>query len=222
MKRAVIIVAGGNGSRMGGDVPKQFMLIGDKPILMHAIDKFYRFDPTMKIIVVLPENQFEYWGQLCNKYHFKINIHLSKGGNTRFQSVKNGLKLIKDEDFIGVHDGVRPLVSTDTLERCFSCAEKNGTAIPVMDAIESIRQVEGENSKAVPRTQFKLVQTPQVFNSKILLPAYDQPYNNEFTDDASVVEALGSKIHLTNGNLENIKITNPIDLEIARLLYSIR
>ncbi|MCU4155141.1 2-C-methyl-D-erythritol 4-phosphate cytidylyltransferase [Carboxylicivirga sp. A043] len=215
MTNYAVIVAGGSGTRMGSSIPKQFLHINDLPVLMHTMNTFHNFDAHIKLILVLPESQIDYWQQLCKEYQFQVNHQIAKGGSTRFESVKNGLSLIKEPALIGVHDGVRPFVSPDTLKRCYHHAKALGNAIPVLDAFESIRQVDDECSKALDRSTIKLVQTPQVFHSDILLPAYNQKYTSLFTDDASVVEAYGKTIHLVAGNRENIKITTPFDLVLA-------
>lgn len=219
MIQSVIIVAGGKGERMQLDIPKQFIEIHSKPILMHTISRFFSFNPEMHIIVVLPENQLNNWTELCKKHAFDIRHEIVAGGSSRFESVKNGLKLAPQEGFIAVHDGVRPLVSPETIDRCFAMAELSGAAIPVSDAIESIRQILPDGSSiAVNRSSYKMVQTPQVFNAKVIQLAYRQEFSNQFTDDASVVEASGYKISLVEGNRENIKITTPFDLIMAEKL----
>ena len=217
MTNCCIIVAGGNGSRMGTELPKQFLLVKGIPVLMHTIRIFYDFDPSLQLILVLPEIEIINWNDLCRKNDFAISHQVIAGGDTRFQSVKNGLSLALDCNLIAVHDGVRPLVSHETLERCFKCAAENGTAIPVLPANESLR--EGSMSESVPvdRSRFYLVQTPQVFKASILQGSYNQAYISEFTDDASVVEHTGTSVHLVLGNRENIKITFPQDLMIAAL-----
>lgn len=212
MLKYAIIVAGGSGKRMGSDIPKQFLEIKRVPVLMHTIRAFYDFDNTIKIILVLPQNQIDYWRNLCDKHHFTLEHQITTGGETRFESVKNGLAMAESPSLIGVHDGVRPFVSPDTLKRCYHHAEVLGNAIPVLDAFESVRVVNNERSKALDRSTIKLVQTPQVFQSKVILNAYKQEYSPLFTDDASVVEANGTIIHLVAGNRENIKITTPSDM----------
>lgn len=219
-KKIALIVAGGKGIRMGSDIPKQFIEIAGKPILMHTLEAFYSYNPNIEIILVLPASQQKYWNDLCKKYQFSIIHKIASGGDTRFHSVKNGLKLIHSPALIAIHDGVRPLVSHDTLERCFSGASTHSTAVPVIDAVDSLRQVSGNSSLAVDRNAFKLVQTPQVFESDLLLKAYKQDYSLAFTDDASVVEQLGININLVEGNRENFKITTSYDLELATLFLS--
>lgn len=218
MKKAVIIVAGGSGSRMKSDIPKQFLLLKDEPILMHTIRAFYNYDVAIKVVLVLPSEQLDYWQQLCEAYSFKIEHQITEGGSSRFHSVQNGLKLINELCLVGVHDGVRPLVNSDTLERCYTGAEINGNAIPVTDSIESIRELQDDSNIAVDRSVYKMVQTPQVFTVEILQEAYKQEFTNLFTDDASVVEKLGIQIHLVEGNRENIKVTTPMDLKIGECL----
>ncbi len=215
MTNYAIIVAGGSGTRMGSEIPKQFLKINGLPVLMHTLNTFYSFDTAIKLILVLPEDQIAYWKELCTTHQFEIVHEIAKGGSTRFESVKNGLALIKTPALIGIHDGVRPFVSHDSLNRCYHHARALGNAIPVLDAYESVREVKNGLSKALDRTSIKLVQTPQVFHSDLLMPAYEQAYNPLFTDDASVVEACGKTIHLVAGNRENIKITTPFDLILA-------
>lgn len=217
MTNCCIIVAGGNGSRMGTELPKQFLLVGGIPVLMHTIRNFYEFDPSLQLVLVLPEIEIINWKDLCRQYQFAISHQVIAGGDTRFQSVKNGLSLALDCKLIAVHDGVRPLVSHETLARCFKCADQNGAAIPVLPANESLR--EGSMSESVPvdRSRFYMVQTPQVFEASILKSSYNQTYIPEFTDDASVVEHTGTAVQLVLGNRENIKITFPEDLMIAEM-----
>ena len=214
-KLYAIIVAGGKGMRMGKDLPKQFLPIDGTPILMHTLQAFYDYDPSMTLIVVLPSDQQAYWSKLCGDYHFTIPHVVVKGGETRFHSVKNGLSCIKGEGLVAVHDGVRPFVHCDTIDRCFAAAQESGAAVPVVEVVDSLRKVEDEESKAVSRRDYRIVQTPQVFDISLLKEAYKQPYTVDFTDDASVVEAYGRKISLVEGNRENIKITSPFDLVIA-------
>ena len=213
--KIAIIVAGGKGLRMQADIPKQFIELCGKPVLMYTLEAFHRYNTTIQLIVVLPAIQIEFWKFLCKKHYFELNHKIVSGGQTRYQSVKNGLKVINDSAIIAVHDGVRPFVSIQTIARCFEDADKYGSAIPVMDLEESIRQVDESGSLSVDRTSYKLVQTPQVFNSEILKKAYEQSFSPLFTDDASVVEALGTKIHLVEGNRENIKITTVFDIVLA-------
>jgi 2-C-methyl-D-erythritol 4-phosphate cytidylyltransferase len=209
-----IIVAGGRGMRMGQDVPKQFIPLGEKPVLMHTLERFYQFNPNLSLILVLPADQFAYWKALCKKHLFELPHQLVEGGETRFHSVQNGLTRVT-KGLVAIHDGVRPFVSMETIARCFSAAETCGAAIPVTNMIESLRMLSGNKSKALPRDSYRAVQTPQVFRAGLIKSAYNQPYNNTFTDDASVVEAAGYEVTLVEGNRENIKITTPFDLLIA-------
>ncbi len=220
-KKLAIIVAGGKGLRMGGDIPKQFMVIEGMPLLMRTIAAFARYDKDLRIILVLPKDHQAYWKNLCQEYHFTLPYTLANGGATRFESVKNGLALIDDEEnsLVAVHDGVRPFVNEETIAAAFQKAAETGAAIPVTDSVDSLRQLtEDGGSIALERKNIKLVQTPQVFQTRLLKKAYEQPYRESFTDDASVVEALGAQITLTPGNRENIKITTPFDLSIAQML----
>ena len=221
MKKQIIIVAGGKGLRMGGEIPKQFLPVNGKPVLMLTLETFYRFDPQIKIILVLPREQQAYWNELCVKYHFEIPYLLADGGETRFYSVKNGLSLVDDDGLIGVHDGVRPFVSQEVITHCFDAASTKEAAIPVIDVVETVRKIDGEQSVTVDRNNYKLVQTPQVFTSSLLKRAYNQEYSPLFTDDASVVEAMGIKVVLVPGNRENIKITTPFDMIIANALVNV-
>ncbi len=218
MKRYVIIVAGGSGQRMGSEVPKQFLLLGDKPVLMHTINLFLNFDSKMDVILVLPEVQKENWLNLCGKYHFKRPYRIAFGGKTRFHSVKNGLALVDEPGVIGIHDGVRPFVSIDTITQVYKKAELFGAAIPIRDMHESLRFANNSTNYSVNRDNLKIVQTPQVFTSEVILAAYDKPYSEEFTDDATVVERNGVKLVLVEGNRENIKLTTPFDFKIGEVL----
>lgn len=221
MKKQVVIVAGGKGLRMNSSIPKQFIAVGGKPILMHTLETFYRFDSQIEIILVLPADQFDFWGELCQKYDFKIPFRLQRGGETRFESVKNGLQFVRKNALVAIHDGVRPFVNNDTLARCFSVAKEKGNAIPVTDIVDSVRSVDCQGvSRQEDREHLKLVQTPQVFLSDVLLSAYEQEFDSKFTDDASVVESLGVQMNLVEGNRENIKITTEFDLKIAPVLLN--
>jgi 2-C-methyl-D-erythritol 4-phosphate cytidylyltransferase len=216
----VIIVAGGKGLRMGSDIPKQFLPIGGKPVLMRTLERFRAYDTDLKIILVLPEAQQDYWRQLCEQYHFDVKYELANGGQTRFHSVQNGLTLIPDdaEGVVGVHDGVRPFPSIDVIRNCYTTARTAKAVIPVIPVVETVRQLENESSVTVPRDKYRLVQTPQTFDIQLLKAANLQPYNDGFTDDASVVESYGHDITLVEGNRENIKITTPYDMKIAEVL----
>ena len=226
----IIIVAGGKGLRMGSDIPKQFLPIGGKPVLMRTLERFREYSAELQIILVLPEAQQAYWHQLCEEYHFDVEYTLANGGQTRFHSVQNGLAKVPDDaqGVVGVHDGVRPFPSIEVIRNCYETARTAKAVIPVIPVVETVRQLIDSNSqlsiinyqlsKTVPRDQYRLVQTPQTFDIQLLKAANRQPYNDGFTDDASVVEAFGHKITLVEGNRENIKITTPYDLKIAEVL----
>lgn len=217
----VIIVAGGSGQRMASAVPKQFLPLGGRPILMRTIERFAAFDPAMDIIVVLPQSQTDYWQRLCHEHRFGIGHRTTAGGATRYESVRNGLALVDGEGLVGIHDGVRPLVSLPTLERCYAMAATHGNAIPACDSVDSVRMLKPDGSNtATDRTRVKLVQTPQVFDVKLIKQAYQLSYRPTFTDDASVAEAAGIGINLTEGNRENIKITTPVDLLLAEAILN--
>ena len=216
----IIIVAGGKGLRMGSDIPKQFLPIGGKPVLMRTLERFREYSKDIQIILVLPEAQQAYWHQLCQEYHFDVEYTLANGGQTRFHSVQNGLAKVPDDAIgvVGVHDGVRPFPSIEVIRNCYTTAREKKAVIPVIPVVETVRHLEGEQSKTVPRDAYRLVQTPQTFDIQLLKAANRQPYNEGFTDDASVVEAFGYNITLVEGNRENIKITTPYDLKIAEVL----
>ena len=237
----VIIVAGGKGLRMGGEVPKQFLPVGGEPVLMRTLRRFREYSSELCIILVLPRAQQDYWRNLCHQYHFPLpservgdsservgdSYLLADGGDTRFHSVQNGLALIPDnaEGVVGVHDGVRPFVSVDVIRCCYDEARKRGAAIPVVPVVETLRHISPIGpispttpSETVPRSDYRLVQTPQCFDIQLLKAANRQPYRDTFTDDASVVEAYGHPVSLVEGNRENIKITTPFDLKVAESL----
>lgn len=218
----IIIVAGGKGLRMGGDIPKQFMPVGGKPVLMRTIERFREYSYSLGIILVLPKSQQDYWNELCNKYAFSVDYQIANGGETRFHSVQNGLALIPDdaEGVVGVHDGVRPFVSIETIERCFNAAREAKAVIPVTPVVETLRYIgEGDGEgRNVLRSDYMLVQTPQTFDIQLLKEANKQEYKDSFTDDASVVEGIGQKVTMVEGNRENIKLTTPFDLKIAEVL----
>ena len=219
----VIIVAGGKGLRMGSDIPKQFLPIGGKPVLMRTLERFREYDKDLQIILVLPEAQQDYWRELCKEYGFLVEYQLANGGKTRFHSVQNGLALIPDnaEGVVGVHDGVRPFPSIDVIRNCYATARDKKAVIPVIPVVETVRHLlvhSKDKSITVPRDEYRLVQTPQTFDIQLLKAANRQPYNDGFTDDASVVESYGHEITLVEGNRENIKITTPYDMKIAEVL----
>lgn len=223
----VIIVAGGKGLRMGGEVPKQFLPVGGVPVLMRTLRRFREYSEALRIILVLPREQQDYWRQLCKKYQYPLpsegagggSYELADGGQTRFHSVQNGLRLIPDtaEGVVGVHDGVRPFVTVDVIRNCFETAREAKAVIPVMPVVETLRHVAQGN---VYREDYRLVQTPQTFDIQLLKAANRQPYRDTFTDDASVVEAYGHTVTMVAGNRENIKITTPFDLLLAGVLTS--
>ena len=222
MKKYIIVVAGGKGLRMGGDVPKQFQIIGNKPILMVTLERLHAIDPTMQIILVLPADQIEMWKEMCREYEFAVPLLLTQGGATRFHSVQNGLAQVDDmeEALVGVHDGVRPCVSQRVVDDCFREAWIHGAAIPMIDLQDSLRHIVGADgvTEVVPRDRYRLVQTPQVFRLSVLRKAYEQRFVETFTDDASVVEAAGMDVVAVEGNRENIKLTTPYDMLVARTL----
>lgn len=224
MHKYAIIVAGGKGERMGQKIPKQFLELKGKPILMHTIEKFKSTFQDIEIILALPENQLDFWEELCVLHHFPFSPQrVVKGGKTRFHSVQNALKLVTEKGIVGIHDGVRPLVSAETILNCFKTAEQKGNAVPVVDVVDSLRHVSKQDgtNEAVTRSCYKAVQTPQCFSSELILKAYEQDFNPSFTDDASVVERLGETIYLVEGNTENIKITTQQDLMLANSLLII-
>ena len=224
----VIIVAGGKGLRMGSDIPKQFLPIGGKPVLMRTLERFREYSPTLQIILVLPKAQQDYWEKLCQKHNFTVVYQMADGGETRFHSVQHGLALIPEdaEGVVGVHDGVRPFPSVEVIRNCYEMARTAKAVIPVIPVVETVRRITQKEpsllcnsaSITVPRNEYRLVQTPQCFDIQLLKAANRQPYNDGFTDDASVVEAFGHAITLVEGNRENIKITTPYDLKIAEVL----
>lgn len=218
MKKHVLIVAGGKGLRMGADVPKQFLPIGGKPVLMRTMEAFHTYDSSLHLVLVLPVSQQDYWKELCRKYGFVIPHDIVDGGETRFHSVRNGLAMVQDDGLVGVHDGVRPFVSQEVIARCYREAETFGAVVPVIGVVETVRRLTDEGSETVPRDCYRLVQTPQVFHAALLRDAYCQEYTDVFTDDASVVEAMGVAVHLVEGNRENIKITTPFDMKMAACL----
>ena len=205
---------------MGSDIPKQFLPIGGKPVLMRTLERFREYSADLQIILVLPKAQQDYWHQLCQEYDFKVEYQMTDGGETRFHSVQHGLALIPDDavGVVGVHDGVRPFPAIDVIRNCYETARKKKAVIPVIPIVETVRHLKDETSVTVPRNDYRLVQTPQTFDIQLLKAANRQPYNDGFTDDASVVEAFGFNITLVEGNRENIKITTPYDLKIAEVL----
>ncbi|GHT73737.1 2-C-methyl-D-erythritol 4-phosphate cytidylyltransferase [Bacteroidia bacterium] len=218
-----IIVAGGSGTRMGTDIPKQFLLLNGIPILMQTINTFYDYDPQITIIVVLPEEQKNYWQKLCTEHRFNRQHTVVTGGMTRFHSVKNALKYVPENAFVAIHDGVRPLVSREIITRTFEAAEKAKAACPVIPLTDSIRKKVRGMTKQVNRRNYFLVQTPQVFSSSYIIEAYKQDFVNTFTDDISVFESYRQRRPvLVEGSPENIKITTPVDLIIAEAILKCR
>lgn len=218
LEKYIIIVAGGTGTRMNNVVPKQFIELQGKPVLMHTITKFSHALPEIKIIVVLAAQLSEEWKQLCKKHNFTIPHTLTVGGETRYHSVKNGLTLVPENSIVGIHDAARPLVTEQLIINLFETALKKGNACPAIPVTETIREVIDGNNRSVDRTNYFIIQTPQCFQSGLLKKAFLQSYRPTFTDDASVLEALGEKINLIEGNRKNIKITTPLDLIIAEAL----
>lgn len=216
-----MIVAGGKGLRMGASIPKQFLPVNGLPILMLTIKRFREYDGSLRIILVLPKEQHEYWNELCKNYHFTDAYAVVEGGETRFHSVRNGLAAIPDDTqgVVGIHDGVRPFPSVEVIRACYETARTAKAVIPVVPVVETVRHiVAGGKTETVDRADYRLVQTPQTFDIQLLKQAYAQPYRDCFTDDASVVESVGHEVTLIEGNSENIKITTPFDLRIARIL----
>jgi 2-C-methyl-D-erythritol 4-phosphate cytidylyltransferase len=224
MKTIAIIVAGGSGTRFGAQVPKQFLELGGKPILMRTIEAFGgKRDGSFDVIVTLPADQFSQWNELCDRCSLNVPHRVVAGGETRWHSVKNALDSIGDPgdvDVIAVHDGVRPLATAELINRTIATARQYGSAIPVVMLNDSVRQLEGETSRALDRSSLRAVQTPQAFEARLLLEAYRQPFDKTFTDDASVVERLGHSITLVEGDPQNLKITRPMDLALAEYLLN--
>jgi 2-C-methyl-D-erythritol 4-phosphate cytidylyltransferase len=216
----VIIVAGGTGSRMNHELPKQFLLIHDKAVIVHTIEKFISAVLNIKIIIVIHSSWKDYLVNILSQYQWQNNIEIVLGGDTRFHSVKNGLAKINQTELVlvAVHDAARPMVSTKTIVSAFESAAQHGSGIPVIDISESLRQVSDNENKYLDRSKVKIVQTPQCFQLALLQKGFEQVYDTTFTDDASVIEKLGLPVFLTKGNQENIKITWPIDLKIAEAI----
>lgn len=217
MNRSMIIVAGGSGTRMGSELPKQFIELNGKPILMHTIEAMEAVDSSMQLILVLPEHQMGFWEELCEKHNWRVPHLLANGGLTRFLSVKSGLKQATGQ-LIGIHDGVRPFVTAQMVDRCFGAAEKDGAAVPVTSIVQSLRKVDSDSNSAVNRDQFRAVQTPQCFQASVLKAAFENATRTDYSDDASVAEEAGTSISLVHGDQENIKVTTPFDLQLARLI----
>lgn len=222
MKKYAIIVAGGSGTRMGGILPKQFMLLRDKPVLYYTLQTFLQAYDDLRLILVLPADYTDMGQEIIDAYFDKDRIRITIGGDTRFQSVKNGLALVEDESIIFVHDAVRCLLSKELIQRCYIQAMETGTAIPAVASKDSIRLITDEGNTAYDRNKVMLIQTPQTFHSKILLPAFRIDYKDKFTDEATVAEAFGINVSLVDGEESNIKITRPVDLLIAEQLLAER
>ncbi|MGN0224748.1 MAG: 2-C-methyl-D-erythritol 4-phosphate cytidylyltransferase [Prevotella sp.] len=220
-KDYIIIVAGGKGQRMGSSVPKQFLLLCGKPVLMHTIEAFHSYSTSLEIILVLPEEQQTHWKELCKEYGFTTPHTVVSGGSTRFESSRNGISTIPDDadGVVGIHDGVRPLVSAAVIDRCYESARENYAAIPVMPLTDTLRFV-GESGcgRNVLRSDYVIVQTPQVFDIALAKRAFSLPYKESFTDDASVVEDLGCQVSVVEGCRENIKLTTPFDMKVAEAI----
>lgn len=222
MKKYAVIVAGGSGSRMKSDIPKQFLTLAGKPVLMHTLERFSEALAPCEIILVLPENQQGFWANLCLEHSFKVPHQIVSGGETRFHSVKNGLNACANDGLVGIHDGVRPLISAAMIQRCYASAEKHGSGLPVVQITQSLRKVDGDSNKAISREGVVAVQTPQCFDLSLLKPAFEAEYHESFTDDATVFEHAGHSINLVEGEETNIKITTPADLAIAEAILALK
>ena len=218
-KISAVIVAGGKGYRVGGELPKQFMSIGGKPMLMHTIQAFYSYNKDTRIIIVLPQEFVSLWQNLCDEHHFLINHSVVIGGETRFHSVKNGLDEVPTDDIVAIHDGARPFVSPQLIEMCFNESFENQCGvIPVVDEINSVRKLTDNGSEIIDRSKLKLVQTPQVFPAQLIKNAYEVDFDSSYTDDSSVAEKHGVNIKLVTGEYTNIKITTSYDILMAEFL----
>ncbi len=217
MSKTAIITAGGVGKRMESTIPKQFLLLKGKPLLCWTIQRFYKVDSNIQILVSLPKEWMQFWKDLCQENQFDIPHQLVEGGEERFHSIQNALKFAQG-DVIAIHDGVRPLVSSDLIQKGFETAALKGSAVPVVELKESIREITALDSKAVPRNNYRIVQTPQTFRKDILLKAYQQDYNQTITDDACLVESIGIQIELIDGESQNLKVTDQIDFALTELL----
>jgi 2-C-methyl-D-erythritol 4-phosphate cytidylyltransferase len=215
MKKYAIIVAGGTGTRMKGEVPKQFLLLNNKPVIVYSIEAFYSFDKSVQIILVIHPDYLNYWNQLCEKFKISVPFTIVTGGETRFDSVKNGLDTIAENGLVAIHDAARPLVTAEFIGSLFFEAEKYGSAMPGIPLNDTIRVIAGNTSRQLERTFLRAMQTPQVYGVTDLKMAYKQPFQPLFTDDASVMQLAGFHLHLTEGRVVNIKITNPEDLVLA-------
>ena len=222
MDTYLLVTAGGQGKRMQQDFPKQFIPISGKPLLMRTLDVFKAYDPSMKIVVVLPEEQVQLWKDMCTEFDFQLDHQIVRGGKERFHSVQNGLQHIPSNALVLIHDGVRPMVRPDTIQRVIETAREKTNAIPCVEPSQTIRRVlEEGKSEMLQRDQLRLVQTPQGFHANIIKEAYTQEFNPRFTDDASVLESIGYPIHLVEGNYSNIKVTHPADIKLVEALLTV-
>jgi 2-C-methyl-D-erythritol 4-phosphate cytidylyltransferase len=218
MNNAVIIVAAGTGSRMLTDIPKQFLELNGLPVVMHTINRFHEYDPAIKIILVIAEEEQQRWERLTEHFNFTTNVVCVTGGSTRFESVANGLNAVKEE-IVAIHDAVRPLVSLDLIRRSYEEAEKHTVAVPAIPIADTIREMIDKSSRVIDRKNLRIIQTPQCFNTILLKKAYSNATHKTFTDDAGVFESDGNEIYLIPGEKSNIKITLPEDLSIASVLH---
>jgi len=218
VEKSIIITAGGIGKRMGGSLPKQFLPIQGRPLLFYTIERFHQYDPNIEILLTLPEDWRSYWENLCKEFSFSIPHQVISGGKERYHSIKLALAHSTGK-LVGVHDGVRPFVSIETIARCYEKAQLDGSAVPVMPIKESLRKLNDElKSESVDRSAYRSVQTPQVFERNILVSAYERNFHDAITDDASLVEENGTTIYLVEGNEENIKVTTPLDLSFCEFI----
>jgi 2-C-methyl-D-erythritol 4-phosphate cytidylyltransferase len=222
LKKYAVIVAGGKGSRMQSDLPKQFMRLREQPILMHTIKQFATAFADIEIVLVLPAAQMEFWKALCSEYSFETSHQIIEGGHTRFHSVRNGLNACTHQGIVGIHDGVRPLVSEAMIKRCYASAEKHESGLPVVPITQSLRKVDGDKNAAMSREGVVAVQTPQCFDLSVLKPAFEAEYQESFTDDATVFEHAGHIIQLVDGEETNLKVTTPADLAIAEAILALQ
>jgi len=223
MNSYAVIVAAGSGMRMGAPIPKQFLEVGGRPILMHTLNRFVAFDASIRLVVVLHPDYIEFWRSLCEKHDYSVPHSIVSGGSERFYSVQKAIQSLVDteEAIVGIHDAVRPMVSVATLERCYATAQETGSAVPCVSVNDSMRIVDADGNRSINRSSLRIIQTPQCFRLNLLRRAFTQEYNTAFTDDASVVEALGESIELVEGNRENIKVTTPEDMHWLNLLLTI-
>lgn len=222
MKKYAVIVAGGKGVRMGSAVPKQFLPLNGHPILYHTIKAFADAYADMQLVLVLPQDQLSYAQMVLQSFPERIDITIVAGGETRYHSVQNGLKVVDENSIVFVHDGVRPLVSTALIQRCYEQAADKGSAIPAIPVADSMRILEDEDSRPIDREQMRIIQTPQTFKAEVILPAFQQEYQVAFTDEATVVEAYGDNVYLVDGEKSNIKVTTPEDMIVAEALLNTR